>query len=135
MGHRGKADCQQQEIISALISSPVFVPVCMHVWVCLQVLLSTVSECACVRVRVLATRVCWCAGAEVSDCLVSVGSKLWQFALTVNLEEFLMELRSCQTSKCFTFSFLLSLFLPSLLKSSIHNFILSARWVFSGHAW
>ena len=28
----------------------------------------------------------------MSNCLVSVGGKLWWFALTVNLEEFLMEL-------------------------------------------
>lgn len=40
-------------------------------------------------------------GAEVSDCLVSVGSKLWPFAPAVNFEEFLMELWSCQTSESF----------------------------------
>lgn len=103
-----KCGQQQQKITSALVSSLVFVSVRTNVCVVSgQVLLSV---CACVRKFVLTTHVCWCTGAEVSDCLVSVGSKLWQFALTVNLEEFLIELCSCQTSKCFTF-FSFSLFL------------------------
>ena len=53
------------------------------------------SVCVCVCVCVCVDAVWLCRGAEVSDCLVSVGSKLWRFALTVNLEEFLMELWSC----------------------------------------
>lgn len=44
----------------------------------------------------------------MSDCLVSVGGKLWRFALTVNLKEFLMELQSCQTSKCCAYLFIFS---------------------------
>lgn len=78
-------------------------------WVCIYI----VNLCVCVCIRehfslnlcVFANPVWLHRGAEVSDCLVSVGGKLWRFALTVNLEEFLMELQSCQASKCCTFFF------------------------------
>lgn len=89
----------------------------------------SVCECwwaLCMCVCACTTPVWRCRGAEVSDCLVSVGSKLWQFALTVNLEEFLMELRSCQNSKCcctffsfFFFFFIFSLNPPSTTLFSV----------------
>ena len=53
----------------------------------------------------------------MSDCLVSVGSKLWRFALTVNLEEFLMELWSCLSF------FLCFPVIRAMPKSSMNDFI------------
>lgn len=87
------------------LHSPLVLRECVYIlWIC-------VCVCVCIREHfslnlcVFANPVWLHRGAEVSDCLVSVGGKLWRFALTVNLEEFLMELESCQASKCCTFFF------------------------------
>lgn len=80
----------------------------------------------CLRISVCeSVNAVWLRGAEVSDCLVSVGVKLWRFALSVNLEEFLMELQGCQTSKRGAFSLLFFFqMIRETLKSPTYNSIL-----------
>lgn len=103
--HTSTQTLRSQTRVHHNLHSPLGLCECVYAYICIVNLCVHVREHFSLNLCVCANPVWLHRGAEVSDCLVSVGGKLWRFALTVNLEEFLMELQSCQTSKCCTFFF------------------------------